>query len=190
MEKRRQRGNEIDTTGRTVASNVARLRRARDLSLELLSRSLGELGRPISVSGLSKLEHGDRKVDADDLVALAIALNVSPLAILLPPTRTPNEIAEVTGAKGLARDLWGWATGDTPREMDGDYEDILSQVSEFRSSSIPWWLSLKTEVPSDNLHPDAREREFKRLASLNEWFGFALAEEDDQHVERPQAPER
>ncbi|MGY1636037.1 helix-turn-helix domain-containing protein [Geodermatophilus sp. SYSU D00742] len=71
-------------TAAQVSRNVADLRRARGLSLGQLSEVMSDLGRPILASGLGKIETGERRVDVDDLVALALALGVSPVRLLLP----------------------------------------------------------------------------------------------------------
>ena len=81
----------IGETGRNVVRNVVQLRKARGLSLRTLSDRLGKLGRPILPVGLSRLENEQRRVDADDLVALAHALGVNPAALLLPPGDLPPE---------------------------------------------------------------------------------------------------
>jgi transcriptional regulator with XRE-family HTH domain len=112
METERVRGNDIGPTGRTVAFNLRRIRRQVGVDLRTLSKSLATSGRAISPSGLSKVENGDRRVDVDDLMALAIALDVNPHALLLPPTSTAGIQVEVTGAGRVRADaLWGWARG-------------------------------------------------------------------------------
>jgi transcriptional regulator with XRE-family HTH domain len=45
---------------------------------------MGELGQPLGITGLSKIENGKRGVDLDELVAMAKALGVPPLALLFP----------------------------------------------------------------------------------------------------------
>lgn len=47
------------------------------MTLDAVSRRLGDIGRPIDVSALAKLEKGQRRIDVDDLVALAEVLGVS-----------------------------------------------------------------------------------------------------------------
>lgn len=69
---------EVGPSGRQVADNVARLRRARGLSTRGLAKALDEHGRSIPSSGLSRIEQGTRRVDVDDLLALAAALGVTP----------------------------------------------------------------------------------------------------------------
>jgi len=48
------------------------------MSYAELSRRLTEQGRPIAALGLRRIEAGERRVDADDLVALASVLEVDP----------------------------------------------------------------------------------------------------------------
>jgi transcriptional regulator with XRE-family HTH domain len=77
-----RRAVEIAEYGAKVAENVANLREQRGLTLDQLSARLREMGRPIIASGISKIEQGERRVDADDLVALARALEVMPVELL------------------------------------------------------------------------------------------------------------
>ena len=87
---------ELGPTGETVRTNIQRLRRARGLGFAELSRELDRLGRTIPPLGLRRIEDGERRVDVDDLVALAAALWVSPVLLLLPETYGEFE-AEFTG---------------------------------------------------------------------------------------------
>lgn len=52
-----------------------------------------------------------RRVDADDLVGLALALGVSPLAILLP---TAAAAVLPGGERYSAERIWDWGTGRAP----------------------------------------------------------------------------
>lgn len=85
----------IGTTGQRVALNVAQIRKARGLSLRRLSRIIEEAGWPLSADSVNKIELGMRRVDVDDLVALAAALEVEP-AILLAPITISTEVAIAT----------------------------------------------------------------------------------------------
>ena len=75
-------GKPIGTAGQRVARNVRLLRHHRDLTYIALSKRLGEIGHPILDTGLMKIEKGDRRVDVDDLAALAEALEVEACALL------------------------------------------------------------------------------------------------------------
>lgn len=103
--------SELGPIGEASSDNVKRLREEMRLSYAEMSRTLEEIGRPIPPLGLRRIEEGERRIDVDDLVALAIVLQVSPLAILLPNSDT----AVVSGGPRYPRGrVWQWAQGTTP----------------------------------------------------------------------------
>ncbi len=97
---------------RRVAENVRLLRRERGWSLEALSARLARLGRPLSLSGISKVENGDRGVDVDELVALALALDVTPNRLLLTAEAGAAQIELTPQACVEQLAAWRWACGD------------------------------------------------------------------------------
>jgi transcriptional regulator with XRE-family HTH domain len=99
-------------TSKRVSENVERLRKDRGLSQAQLAQRLVEVGRPMRDTAVSKIERGTRRVDADDLVALALALNVSPLTILLPPAAgdAPVELTDTYQIGEWA--AWQWGAGE------------------------------------------------------------------------------
>ena len=101
-----------DATAETVSANVKRLRTQQNLGLRGLSKKLGEVGRPLGHSAIDQIEKGTRRVDVDDLMALAVALDVSPITLLLPD----NPEAEVTvpgeDDPVSAPRLWLWLRAD------------------------------------------------------------------------------
>lgn len=68
--------------GDRVKRAVRAFREAKRMPYTELSERLTALGRPIPVLGLRRIEHGERRVDVDDLAVLARALSVPPLALL------------------------------------------------------------------------------------------------------------
>jgi transcriptional regulator with XRE-family HTH domain len=122
---------DLGPVGEHVAAAVKRLREQRRYSYADLSRRLDDLGRPIPPLGLRRIEAGERRIDVDDLVALALGLEVSPLAILLP-----NEPAAVVrGGEQYSRDrIWNWAIGKWP--LSGDH------VTFVRDSHPADWAAL------------------------------------------------
>ncbi|MEB3966254.1 helix-turn-helix transcriptional regulator [Streptomyces kunmingensis] len=136
---------EVGPTGRTVAANVKRLREGRGLTLRALSAALKDNGRPLSADALNKIENGDgnqargvRRVDVDDLVALAVALDVSPLALLLP--HDARGVAEITGAGEVdGRDAWSWGRSMSPLRHSTvqDQEERERGLMAFHLASSP-----------------------------------------------------
>lgn len=87
------RAIEIGDVGKQVATVVAELRKRRGWDQKRLAELVTEAGRPMSASMLGKIEGGGRRVDVDDLVALAFALEVSPARLLLSAHRDPDDQA-------------------------------------------------------------------------------------------------
>jgi transcriptional regulator with XRE-family HTH domain len=87
----------LGPTGETVRANIVRLRDDKNLTYAELARRTEEAGRPIPVLGLRRIENGERRVDVDDLMALAVALDVSPVTLLMPESTTAADVVEVTG---------------------------------------------------------------------------------------------
>jgi transcriptional regulator with XRE-family HTH domain len=115
-------------TAETVSANVKRLRTRQNLGLRGLSKKLGGVGRAISHSAVDQIEKGTRRVDVDDLQALAAALDVTPATLLMPVT-TREEWETPVDATGqpegvTAQQLWAWLTAKRPPRMPaGDLFD-------------------------------------------------------------------
>ncbi len=114
---------ERGAVGEAVARNLRAVRDRRDLSQQQLSALLGELGRPMLSTGIGKIEAGERRVDVDDLVALAVALNVSPTRLLLPDAYDDQPVW-LTPAKQVPSWLaWSWAEGGGPLSESASDEE-------------------------------------------------------------------
>lgn len=120
----------------TVAHNVARLRNLRGLTTMQLAGRLAAEERPITASSITKIEQGQRKVDVDDLIALAVVLRVSPTALLLPPTTEGHTEVEAAGVIPL--DIaWGWLLGERPLAEDLPADDDGEVWNDFQTNSRP-----------------------------------------------------
>ena len=119
-----------------MRANVKRLREHQNLGYIQLSRELDEVGRSIPDLGLRRIEAGDRRVDVDDLMALAVALGVSPATLLMPAVHSvgPQDHVESTAVTFpiLARQLWGWLTARRPLGR----QNLFS----FAEQSWPGWV--------------------------------------------------
>jgi transcriptional regulator with XRE-family HTH domain len=134
--KATRKTNDVGPTGQTVARNLARLRSARGLSTYDLSRLLTKASRPIAPSAITRIEGGIRKVDVDDLMALAVALRVSPTALLMPPTVDPDEAVNITGEGEISADVaWEWTLGERPLSIPAD--DDGEVWNDFQTMSRP-----------------------------------------------------
>ncbi len=82
--------DKIGPMHRRVAAGVAYWRNKRGWSLDDLSENLADIGRPIHAVSLSRLGTGQRRIDVDDLAALAKVFGVRPEDLLSPAE--PNEL--------------------------------------------------------------------------------------------------
>lgn len=144
-EKRRPRpAAQYGPTSATVASNVQRLRKRRDLSIYELSGRLKKSGRPIAPSAVAKIERRERQVTVDDLMALASVLGVSPTALLLPVNVEPDEQVEITGSSPVdAFTAWNWIEGGGPLHLpprDAGGVALYHAVTEYNLFGRPHWL--------------------------------------------------
>jgi transcriptional regulator with XRE-family HTH domain len=75
----------LGAAGNNVRRNVRRLREERQWSYREVEERLSRAGRAIPVLALSAIDSGERRVDVDDLVALAAVFDLSPQQLLEPP---------------------------------------------------------------------------------------------------------
>jgi transcriptional regulator with XRE-family HTH domain len=152
----RQPKNPPGPAGERVIAAVKQLRESQGLTYKQLSERLDALGRPIPVLGLSRLEQGNRRVDVDDLVALAIALGTTPNRLLLPPADPENagdDYRLTATVKGTPPALWAWASGEVPLGQlparAGDEREARSSEVAFSRKSLPHhWLVQQWSRPA------------------------------------------
>lgn len=133
-EKKGRTAVEIGPTGRTVAANIARLRKRSGLTARQLADKLGAAGRAVSQSSITRMERAERIVTTDDLTALAAVFGVSPAALLLPLEDAPDATVDVTGAGQVAADdAWAWASNERP--LGG--AETATEAMEYALASLP-----------------------------------------------------
>jgi transcriptional regulator with XRE-family HTH domain len=101
---------------------------------------LAALGRPILPSGLSKIEQSTRRVDVDDLVALADALRTVPSRLLhgrdLPSDTQHEEIREEAVLALRACEKAGMSRYEIVEWMDM-VDRVVRAPSNAAASSLP-----------------------------------------------------
>ncbi len=173
----------LGSVGQRVAKEVARLRGS--TSVRELSSRLAKLGRPILPSGITKIEQGKRRVDADDLVALAVALQVTPTRLLMGPPPTDG-----TAHDPAHDEVWEdseWVSPDGTRRWSIPLLRLAPDLAMEPWEAWPWALG---EVPLGEIwrladgesitFPEGEEERFKaenRTPVLRHLFG---ASEDVQ----------
>ncbi len=114
MAEDKSTGRPVAPTGDTVRENIRRIRDNKKISAPQLSERLKEYGRPIPPLGIHRIESGQRRVDVDDLVAFALALDVSPISLLTPCAKQTTDGVRITGIKVCvpAGQVWEWLAGN------------------------------------------------------------------------------
>lgn len=100
---------ELGPVGEALTRNLKHLREARHLRLDDLADLLAQAGRPLSKTTLSQIETGGRRVDVDDLVAIALALRVD-IADLLASASTSrfrDDVEHAEAELAALRRQWG-----------------------------------------------------------------------------------
>jgi len=112
------------TVTRTVADNVKMLRAKYRMSVREVSRLTASNvgGKTLTPNAVSEIENGQRKVDVDDLLALSVAMDVSPVALLMP-------------ANG-SEDDWKYLTAEAPIPSATDVQDFVA-VESWRRRFVP-----------------------------------------------------
>lgn len=107
-----------------------------------LSRELTKAGRDIPPLGLGRIETGGRRVDVDDLTALAVVFEVSPASLLMPEAEAaahdPLAVVQLTGTDTMAgQRAWSWLTAAYPAS---------GSVLAFFNHALPPWERDALEV--------------------------------------------
>lgn len=147
-----RRANELGPAGHRAGRSIEDLREARRLTQKELAARMTELGRPVTMQMVSKMEQSGRRVDVDDLLAVAIALGVNPDAILFPRDASWDESVTLTpGTERSAWDVWRWAQGLSPLPDAGaTAPPTFAQSADFATHALP-------QAGEYRLHPVSRE---------------------------------
>jgi hypothetical protein len=89
----------IGPAGEVLAASIRRIRTAQRLAFAELSRELDKVGRPIPELGLRRIERGERRVDYDDLLALAYVLRVCPVDLMVSSAANDDDPYPVIPAR-------------------------------------------------------------------------------------------
>jgi hypothetical protein len=149
---------DLGVVGERVARNISALRDG--TSLRELSAALKSIGRPILPSGIVKTEKGERRVDAADLVAFALALGVTPNRLLLSADHDSEPIALAPGVETIANGAWRWACGEHVIRPGAHgappLRDVLAFMAENRPHAAGYDMPAQLAEHRDVLRPVVR----------------------------------
>lgn len=171
-------------TAQAVAANIRRLRKESGISVrDLAARTRDSDGVGLGPNAISEAELGRQRVDVDDLVRIARALDVSPTALLFPwPSRHdrgPDDsglVALVDPNEELPAEMvWAWLTGHAPLRDDQWWDDLERQEGEKPEGERRWY--------------DDRYREGwrRRFAPRFAWESAAPGDSAGAEAARPEA---
>lgn len=132
------------------------------MSTRQLAARLTDLDRPIPATGITRIEKGTRSVDVDDLVTLAVALSVSPLTLLLPPTSGPTNAEMTTVGELPSWKAWRWARAVEPLSepyTEAEYLEFQTHAAPKEVSAAPPWEHEFPQLRGAKLHELRHEEE-------------------------------
>lgn len=181
---RPRRANELGPAGGRLAENVKAIRERLPLTTEQLAERVTGLGRPMRANTITKIEKGQRRVDIDDAVALAIALRVNLTTLVLPyTTKGTAQLTETTTIG--ASEAWDWADGKRPLRVPAD--DDGSALVDFQRHARPLnRRSWPVTTPAGMLAAasETRSASPEKMRELREALGHSGPEgtQDDQEA--------
>lgn len=161
-----QRIADLGPTGDTVRAQVTAFRERQHLTYAELSRRLESVGRPISTLALRRIEAGARRVDSDDLVALALVLGATPNSLLMNPEEgvdEPLSMVRMTALGELPGPMcWDWLTGECPVYDEAEGELVFSH----RNQPPGWKSGSGSATEFGDIHAGDLEQRIARMESM------------------------
>lgn len=141
-----ERDSGLGPTAERVAANVKKLREDKRWTLRDLAKRLTELGHPIQSAAIRRIENAvepieseknrkPRRVDVDELVALAIALDAVPNRLILAAEADETLCPLTPSVQVSSKDAWLWASGELPRSWPAWGETTTIETHELRQRS-------------------------------------------------------
>lgn len=167
---------------------MQRYRRRCELSAEQLARRTQDLGYPLSRNSITALETGRKEfISVQDLVVIAVALNVTPILLLFPVDESLDEV-ELLPELPIGRlASIDWFAGDNmtadrpgglpDAESDGIWTRNLFVLSMLRGheESVRAWLravamanNSQDDEAMQNLSAEQRGRAESRIRSIRQ----------------------
>lgn len=149
--------------GERLGPQLRKLRRAAGLDQVQLSDRLAELGHPLAVSAISRIESGQRRADVSDLFALAAALDVTPNLLCIPEGQLDDQVRLVEDLTVTWQKAWLWATGREPlKEYDvPDY----TEIRDWRAKNNPQIRPMPRDMEITGEQFDPYLTDFAKLVS-------------------------
>lgn len=109
---------DLGPTGAYTATRIGEVRAHRGLTYQALADRLRDMHWPIPELGLRRIEAQARKVTVDDVMALAVALDVSPLELMIPTPTTSLPTPTGVASDVTLDEAWAWAKQELTLDRD------------------------------------------------------------------------
>lgn len=133
---------------------------------ELVKR-LADIGRPIPILGLRRIERNERSVDLDDLVAIARALQVPPAWLIFPlGPKHEDEIDLLPGVRIPMEPALAWFAGDAEA-----FHDYFGHGGRNPDTGLYEWYEIPEGIDvnwAEDVRPLWLYRQHRRY--VLEWF--------------------
>lgn len=116
----------LGSPGNFVRQNIAALRRELKITGQDLADRTGAGPHGLGRSAISEIERGDRRVDVDDLVTIALALGVAPNRLLAPTE--PGTVRAGTDLSLSPASYANWLT--TGQILDAPTAELKARINE------------------------------------------------------------
>ncbi len=146
-------------------------------SQEWLAQTVTALGHPMHQTAIAKIEAGDRKVTVDEMLLLAVALEIPP-SLLLLPVESDDDMAVTPTMNVYPWRVWEWLLGEQPlpgRDTPTWYDrakpvHLYADVREAQKSAEKARLDVKAaEFERDRpAIREARRRYVRSLSALQD----------------------
>lgn len=133
--------------GRQVAQNLASARATRRATTSGLAQAITSMGIPMTASTITKIETQGRRVTVDELIAFAVALEVSPVTLLLPANKSePLPLAPRLESVSW-RGTWGWMHGRQSLAIPTE----IAAGTRSSTGHLPWLADNQPYLDEDEL---------------------------------------
>lgn len=156
----------VGYVGAVVADNIQRIREEKNLSRPDLARRIQELQQSeqhgdwelspskINALAITRIETGERRVDVDDLVLLAVALEVAVPTLLVPYGEGMFHVQTPAGPTPSGW-YWSWLTARRPlTPITGGIRPATPErrrwARQFFLDSIPPWSLDFARIPDES----------------------------------------
>lgn len=118
--------------GRRAAEQLKQLRHAAGMSTYDLAAALADIGWPIHAVSISRTETGQRRLTVDDVAALAVVLDTSPIRLMLGDAEPPDGEVDITPTvtRTRARAWADWAEGLPMETVGGVVQNALLSAQQ------------------------------------------------------------